>query len=120
MSDQSATCITRPAVLHVCLSSTLRRLRALGAVPVHNGRQPVADVRVPVVLHMRHVQKGQRCCSLACSMHQRALAWHQPPGYMLTGAGKDTQVLPTYNSLQRAVTNVSGGQAFCGDWNTSC
>ena len=59
-SAQDVTCARWPSLLHACLSSTLRQLRALGVVPVYDGRQPLADTRVAVALHMRHIQKSQR------------------------------------------------------------
>ena len=63
-SGESSTCIIRPSDLHACLSRALLLLRALGGMPVHNGRQPLVDAGVAVVLHMRHVQKCQRTCGM--------------------------------------------------------
>ena len=59
---QALTLIIGPAALHSCLPSILMLLGPLRAVPVHNGWQPLAGARVPVVLHMRHIQKGKRSC----------------------------------------------------------
>ncbi len=98
-SGESSTCIIRPLDLHACLDrALLLLLRALGGMPVHNGRQPLVDAGVAVVLHMRHIQKCERTCGMQHISHMH---------------GYDTNAKMPYNQGQ--LEGCPTGQWYEGD-----
>ncbi len=69
-TSRSLTCSGWPCVLHACLHSIPLRLRAFGAVPIHDRRQALAGAGIAAALHVSHIQEGQRPCNIATYAHR--------------------------------------------------
>ena len=62
-SAREPTCVIELHPALDCLPCILLLLKSLRLMPVHNGGQPLVDVRVAVVLHIGDSQERQRICA---------------------------------------------------------